>query len=75
MEYAAALANAQHTQAALAPYCARIAIAGSVRRQPPQVKDIEILARPLQEPADLFGETLTAPHDFCAAVHQWQKLR
>ena len=75
MEYAAALAIAQCTQAALAPYCARMAIAGSVRRQRPQVKDIEILALPLQEPADLFGETLVAHQGFCAVVNQWPKVK
>lgn len=41
---------ATRAEAALAPYCHRISIAGSVRRQRPQVKDIEIEALPWQEP-------------------------
>jgi len=38
------------------PYCERVAIAGSIRRQKPEVKDIEIVAIPkLGDPKDLFG--------------------
>jgi len=41
----------------LAPFCQRIAIAGSVRREKPEVGDVEILFAPTmaQGPADLFG--------------------
>jgi DNA polymerase/3'-5' exonuclease PolX len=75
MNYAAAMEVAERTRAALAPYCQRIAIAGSVRRQRPQVKDIEICAILLQEPSDLFGETLVAHHGFCAVVNQWRAIK
>jgi DNA polymerase/3'-5' exonuclease PolX len=75
MEYSAALEIATRAEAALAPYCHRISIAGSVRRQRPQVKDIEIVVLPLQEPSDLFGETLVAHHGFCAAVNQWRAIK
>lgn len=43
--------------AQLAPSCARIAVAGSVRRRKPAVGDIELLAVPLiDRMADLFGQ-------------------
>lgn len=41
----------------LQPYCKKINIAGSVRRQKPEVHDIEIICLPLSEDiTDLFGE-------------------
>ena len=42
----------------LSPFCERIEVAGSIRREKPQVKDIEIVAVPRLEPtqAGLFGE-------------------
>ena len=41
----------------LAPYCARIEIAGSIRRQAPTVGDLELVAIPqLVAQQDLFGE-------------------
>ena len=75
MEYAKALEIAERAHAALAPYCHRLSIAGSIRRQRPQVKDLELVAMPLQEPSDLFGETLVAHHDFCAVVNQWRAIK
>jgi DNA polymerase/3'-5' exonuclease PolX len=75
MDYTHALAIAERIQATLAPFCSRIAIAGSVRRQRPQVKDIEILALPMQEPADLFGQELVACQGFCAVVSQWHAIK
>lgn len=39
------------------PYCQRVAFAGSIRRQKPEVKDIEIVAIPnFGDPKDLFGD-------------------
>jgi DNA polymerase/3'-5' exonuclease PolX len=75
MNYDAALAIAERLKADLAPYCTRIEIAGSVRRQRPQVKDVEICAIPLQEPSDLFGDELVAHHGFCAAVNRWRAIK
>ena len=75
MDYAAALAIAARAQAALAPYCRRIAIAGSIRRQRPQCKDIELVVQPLREPADLFGSTLVAHHGCCAAVNRGRAIK
>ena len=39
------------------------------------MKDIEIVAQPLQEPADLFGNTTVAHQGFCAVVNQWPKVK
>jgi len=54
------LAEAERIASALVadlePYCARIAIAGSVRRRKEQVGDIEFVAIPRYEPAGLFGD-------------------
>ena len=46
----------------LSPACSSIQVVGSVRRQEPEVKDIEVLCVP-HLALDLFGEPLTdAPH-------------
>ena len=46
MEYEQALQIAERVKQELKPYCERIAIAGSIRRKKPEVKDIEIVAIP-----------------------------
>lgn len=57
MPYADALALANDLVARLTPGCARILIAGSIRRQKREIGDIEIVAQPKLTPAlDLFGE-------------------
>ena len=48
---------AHHLLDALAPYCERIELAGSLRRQKPMVGDIEIVAIP-RRPKNIFGEPL-----------------
>jgi len=54
------LAEAERIAAALVadlePYCARITLAGSVRRRKEVVGDIEFVAIPRYEPAGLFGD-------------------
>lgn len=52
-----AFAMAEKIRAALLPACARIEIAGSLRRQVAHVKDIEIVAIPKMR-RDLFGEPM-----------------
>lgn len=69
MQYHEALAKAAHVRDALAPWCERITIAGSIRRQKPEVKDIEIVAIPQQAPVDLFGNELGHCEGFRIAVH------
>lgn len=55
-----ALVTAARVVQLLAPACDRIHIAGSIRRQRPEVKDIEIVCQPKKvfkkDPTDLFGE-------------------
>ena len=52
--YPVALEIAQTLTARLMPYCERIAIAGSVRREKPEIGDIEIVAIP-RKAYDFFG--------------------
>lgn len=41
----------------MTPFCLRVAVAGSIRRQKSEVKDVEIVAIPrLGAPKDLFGD-------------------
>jgi DNA polymerase/3'-5' exonuclease PolX len=75
MDYTHALAIAERVHDALAPFCSRISLAGSLRRQRPQVKDVELVAVPIQEPADLFGQELVACQGFCAVVSQWHAIK
>jgi DNA polymerase/3'-5' exonuclease PolX len=75
MDYVQALAIAEQTRTALAPYCERIEIAGSIRQRKPQVKDIELVAIPRQIPTGLFGDELVPDPDFCAVVNQWRKVK
>ncbi len=59
----------------LTPGCERIAIAGSVRRQRPEVRDLEIVAIPKPGPRPVFGEPAYATAlDAVLArlVQQWQ---
>ena len=49
----------------LQPYCSKINIAGSIRRQKPEVKDIEIICVPDQEVVkDLFDNILTMHNNY-----------
>jgi DNA polymerase/3'-5' exonuclease PolX len=75
MEITEALAVAERVHAALAPFTERLAIAGSVRRRKPQVKDIEIVAIPRQVPVGLFGDELIVDPGFVAAVNQWPTVK
>lgn len=53
MEHAKALSIARDLMYTLEPYCERIAIAGSVRRNKPEVKDIELVAIPKLVPEQI----------------------
>lgn len=68
-DYRTALAIAERVKAALAPHCERIEIAGSIRRQRPQVSDIEIVAIPKPYQVGLFASGI-AP-----IVNEWQKVK
>lgn len=57
MELRQALSISQRVIKHLAPHCERIALAGSVRRMKPEVKDIELVCIPRISPVlNLFGE-------------------
>jgi DNA polymerase/3'-5' exonuclease PolX len=59
MELPVARKTAEVLRDSLAPYCARVEIAGSIRRGKPEVKDVELVCVPKWEPSeltDLFGE-------------------
>ena len=55
----------------LRPYCDQIAVAGSIRRQKPEVKDIEICCIPKQEPSgalELFQQKMVRDRGFISSV-------
>lgn len=77
---AAARAIAEQVRKALAPACERIEIAGSVRRERPEVHDIEIVAIPLvstrpgppSAQSSLFGELAPPPMEPVNAI--WEAI-
>lgn len=78
MELSEAKFIADGVVAKLAPYCDRIAIAGSVRRQKPEPRDLEIVCIPKKTTLkDMFekkiGEVPVAP--FCKIVAGWQAVK
>lgn len=61
----------------LGPYCDRIEIAGSIRRQCKVIHDVEIVCIPksTEVPNDLFGGVKTVRDSrFCTTVAGWQKV-
>jgi DNA polymerase/3'-5' exonuclease PolX len=69
MQYQQALHIAEKTKAALAPFCHRIEIAGSIRRKKPEVKDIELVAIPKPFQTGLFSDGIAS------VVNQWEKVK
>src|SRR5690242_17561878 len=74
------LANRVLTE--LAPFCERIKIAGSIRREKPEVKDLEIVCIPkthrVPGPADLFGpgpDTTEVVPGFIEAVNRYRAIK
>jgi DNA polymerase/3'-5' exonuclease PolX len=63
MEHARAFEIANRIITSLEPFCERIVVAGSVRRGKPDVKDIEILAKPFSGITDLGGNLVPADVD------------
>jgi len=67
---------ADQVKSELEPLCDRIEIAGSIRRQKPQVKDIELVAIPRRIIVpDLFGDSLQIHPQFIATVNQYQAIK
>lgn len=59
MEYKKAYPIAISVLKRLEPYCVKIDVAGSVRREKPEVKDVEVCCLPcLEHETDLFGTVL-----------------
>lgn len=59
--YETALASAETLLAALEPYCTRLLIAGSLRRQRPEVGDLElVVSRRVEPEIDMLAEGLRA---------------
>jgi DNA polymerase/3'-5' exonuclease PolX len=75
MDRARALAIVEQCRAALAPYGERVEIAGSIRRGKPDVKDIELVAIPRQQPAGLFDDEVMTDPGFCAVVNRWAAVK
>lgn len=69
MELSKALKIANEVLKQLAPYCNRIEIAGSIRREKPEVKDIEIVAIPKPYETGLFESGIAS------VVNKWQKVK
>lgn len=69
MKYEDAIVIAERIKAELAPHCERIEIAGSIRRQKSEVKDIEIVA--IAKPYDigLFQSGVAE------VINQWEKVK
>lgn len=60
---------AQKVLEQLKPYCEKCEIAGSIRRQKPEVKDIEIVCIPKPYETGLFESGIAT------IVNQWQKVK
>jgi DNA polymerase/3'-5' exonuclease PolX len=70
LAHATRLAEPLYTD--LAPYCERLEVAGSIRRQAPTVGDVELVAMPkLAAQLDLFGEASGECDDLLAARLAW----
>ena len=69
MELQKALNIAEKVKSLLAPHCERIEIAGSIRRQKPNVKDIEIVAIPKHFETGLFESGIAT------VVNKWDKVK
>jgi DNA polymerase/3'-5' exonuclease PolX len=74
MRHAEALIFAEDALNALQLYCDRILIAGSIRRQRPEVKDCELVAIPKHFPGGLFGDVPDIDPGCVAAVNQCPKV-
>jgi len=75
MKLAVGLKTAIRVKEILSPFCERCEIAGSVRREKRDVKDVEIVCIPKQEQKDLFGEEFGPMAGFIDAVNKWEKVK
>jgi DNA polymerase/3'-5' exonuclease PolX len=75
MKHAEAFAIAEEALNLLRPHCERICIAGSIRRQRPEVKDCELVAIPKHLPGGLFGDEPEVDPGFITVVNQWPSVK
>lgn len=79
MKLAEAQAIANDVRAALLPHCERCEIGGSIRRQRPEVGDVEIIAIPrtIHVATDLFGGKTLPVMDpqFAEVVGRWKHIK
>ena len=78
MRYDIILPIAQGIADALAPFCYRIAIAGSIRRRKPEPRDIEIVAIPKKTiVTDLIGDQIDSINceGFSAIVNSFEHVK
>jgi DNA polymerase/3'-5' exonuclease PolX len=66
---------AEAVRQTLAPFCMRIEVAGSIRRQRPTIGDVEIVAVPQMVTTGLFDDTPAIDPGFIAAVDQWPVVK
>lgn len=62
---------------ALAPYCERISVAGSIRRERPEVKDIEIVCVPkeVKTARDLFSDQSIRHPKFLEVINSLKRIK
>jgi DNA polymerase/3'-5' exonuclease PolX len=75
MEYAKAKVVADEVVAMLAPHCARIEIAGSIRRRKADCGDVEVVAIPRVVSAGLFGDIAERAPGWAAAVDSMERVK
>jgi len=78
MELSEARYIAEHVIQKLMPYCERISLAGSIRRERPECSDIDLVIIPKRvDITDLFGNVIGEEPipEFIAAVQQWPKIK
>ncbi len=66
---------AEEIKAALDPYCNRIEIAGSIRRECCEVGDVEIVCIPSVELGGLFKDEELRSQGFCKQINAWEKVK
>jgi DNA polymerase/3'-5' exonuclease PolX len=75
MRYEDARQLAEEARDTLAPWCERIDIGGSIRRQKSYPNDIELVAIPRQVMSGLFTDTAEVDPGFIAAVNTWPAVK
>lgn len=77
MELDKAKIIAQDVRRILSPYCIRIEVAGSIRRERREIGDVEIVCIPkVQEIQDgLFDKKLVVNEGFIKQVNEWEKVK